>query len=84
MRTLSVIFLLFMACAGRRVYEGSVKSLQRRREPVDITVIKTEDAIIKVYGKVPDSERGVVRIIVVKGKKYLILESSNQLYLVKE
>lgn len=82
-RYILLIVLLLSSCASK-TFIGQLERTRTRMEPLDVTEVKTDRAIIKAYGRFTAPLKDSVYICERDGKKYLKFKSSDELYLVKE
>lgn len=75
--------VLIIGCA-RTTFVGHLESTRTRREPLDVTEVKTDRVIMKAYGRFKAPHKDSVYVCVIDGKRYIKFSSSEELYLVKD
>ena len=79
-----ILVLVFLTRCARTTFVGHLESTRTRREPLDVTEVKTDKMILKAYGRFKAPQKDSVYVRVLDGKRYVKFGSSDDSYLVND
>lgn len=84
MKIIGILIFLVCSCAPvTQQYAGLLKGVKYYRDPIDETLLGTDQMIIRVYGRVLFFQDDSVFIITKEEDRFIKLKHFNELYLIK-